>query len=50
LEAENQKRFRDLLAGTEGFYVPIVRDDILSKRVLTAELIHGNYNKFNQFL
>ncbi|GAU23904.1 hypothetical protein TSUD_35740 [Trifolium subterraneum] len=41
LEAENQKRFRDLLAGTEGFYVPIVRDDILSKRVLTTELIHG---------
>ncbi|KEH43168.1 putative cadmium-transporting ATPase [Medicago truncatula] len=41
LEAENQKRFRDLLAGAEGFYVPIVRDDILSKRVLTTELVHG---------
>lgn len=41
LEAENQKRFRDLLAGSEGFYVPIVRDDILSKRVLTTELVHG---------
>ena len=50
LEAENQKRFRDLLAGTEGFYVPIVRDDILSKRVLTTELVHGNYNKFHHFL
>lgn len=41
LEAENQTRFRDLLAGSEGFYVPIVRDDILSKRVLTTELVHG---------
>ncbi|KAK7269524.1 hypothetical protein RIF29_22255 [Crotalaria pallida] len=41
LEAANQKRFRDLLAGTEGFYVPIVVDDISSKRVLTTELVYG---------
>ncbi|CAL5208762.1 unnamed protein product [Lathyrus oleraceus] len=41
LEAANQKRFRDLLAGTEGLYVPIVRDDTSSRRVLTTELVHG---------
>ncbi|XP_027367530.1 protein ABC transporter 1, mitochondrial [Abrus precatorius] len=41
LEAANQKRFRDLLAGTNGFYVPMVLDDISSKRVLTTELVHG---------
>ncbi|KAG4917192.1 hypothetical protein JHK87_054749 [Glycine soja] len=32
LEAANQKRFRDLLTGTDGFYVPIVVDNISSKR------------------
>ncbi|XP_057424478.1 protein ABC transporter 1, mitochondrial [Lotus japonicus] len=41
LEAANQKRFRDLLSGVEGFYVPVVVDDISSKRVLTSELVHG---------
>ncbi|TKY52390.1 AarF domain-containing protein kinase 4 [Spatholobus suberectus] len=41
LEAANQKRFRDLLTDTDGFYVPIVVDDISSKRVLTTELVHG---------
>lgn len=41
LEALNQKRFRDLLSNTEGFYVPMVRDDISSKRVLTTELVPG---------
>ncbi|RDX73850.1 Protein ABC transporter 1, mitochondrial, partial [Mucuna pruriens] len=41
LEAANQKRFRDLLSGTDGFYVPVVVDDISSKRVLTTELVHG---------
>ena len=46
LEAASQKRFRDLLSGTEGFYVPVVVDDISSKRVLTTELVHGNSNKF----
>lgn len=50
LEAANQKRFRDLLTGTDGFYVPIVVDNISSKRVLTTELVRGNYNKFQQFL
>ncbi|OVA06405.1 UbiB domain [Macleaya cordata] len=41
LEATNQKRFRDLLSNTEGFYVPMVIDDILSRRVITTELVSG---------
>ncbi|KAK7356235.1 hypothetical protein VNO80_15503 [Phaseolus coccineus] len=41
LEAANQKRFRDLLTGIDGFYVPIVVDDISSRRVLTTELVYG---------
>ncbi|MED6149210.1 mitochondrial chaperone [Stylosanthes scabra] len=41
LEAASQKRFRDLLSGTEGFYVPKVFDEISSKKVLTTELVHG---------
>jgi len=50
LEAANQKRFRDLLTGIDGFYVPIVVDDISSRRVLTTELVYGNYNNFLKFL
>lgn len=41
LEAANQKRFRNLLSDLEGFYVPMVIDDISSKRVLTTELVSG---------
>ncbi|KAM7275404.1 hypothetical protein ACFE04_017270 [Oxalis oulophora] len=41
LEAANQKRFRNLLLGTSGFYVPFVVDEISSKRVLTTELVSG---------
>ncbi|OMO64159.1 hypothetical protein CCACVL1_22005 [Corchorus capsularis] len=41
LEASNQKRFWDLLSGREGFYVPLVVDEISSKRVLTTELVSG---------
>lgn len=41
LEAENQKRFRELLSGADGFYVPLVIDDISSKRVLSTELVTG---------
>ncbi|KAK8711448.1 hypothetical protein V6N13_146730 [Hibiscus sabdariffa] len=41
LEASNQKRFRDMLSGCEGFYVPFVVDDISSKRVLATELVSG---------
>lgn len=43
LEAANQKRFRNLLSDLEGFYVPMVIDNISSKRVLTTELVSGNY-------
>ncbi|XP_012083035.1 protein ABC transporter 1, mitochondrial isoform X2 [Jatropha curcas] len=41
LEAINQKRFRNLLTGAEGFYVPMVVDELSCKRVLTTELISG---------
>ncbi len=45
LEAASQKRFRNLLSGTEGFYVPLVVDNLSSKKVLTTELVSGNYVK-----
>ncbi|PHT60251.1 AarF domain-containing protein kinase 4 [Capsicum baccatum] len=41
LEAKNQKRFGVLLSGKKGFYVPVVIDDLSSKRVLTSELVPG---------
>ncbi|XP_050363525.1 protein ABC transporter 1, mitochondrial [Argentina anserina] len=41
LEAESQNRFRDLLSDAQGFYVPLVVDELSSKRVLTTELISG---------
>ncbi|GMY06867.1 protein ABC transporter 1, mitochondrial [Fagus crenata] len=41
LEAASQKRFRNLLSGTEGFYVPLVVDNLSSKKVLTTELVSG---------
>ncbi|KAJ8455523.1 hypothetical protein OPV22_035110 [Ensete ventricosum] len=41
LEAASQKRFRDFLSDSEGFYVPMVIDEISSKKVLTTELIIG---------
>ncbi|KAJ0980513.1 hypothetical protein J5N97_008768 [Dioscorea zingiberensis] len=41
LEAANQKRFQNLLSNSEGFYVPMVIDDISSKKVLTTELVAG---------
>ncbi|KAE8693692.1 protein notum-like protein [Hibiscus syriacus] len=41
LEASNQKRFRDVLSDREGFHVPLVVDDISSKRILTTELVSG---------
>ncbi|KAF3775854.1 Atypical kinase [Nymphaea thermarum] len=43
LEAANQKRFRDLLSNLDGFYVPIVVDELSSRRVLTTELVTGIY-------
>lgn len=41
LEAANQKRFRELLSGADGFYVPLVIDEISSMRVLSTELVTG---------
>ncbi|XP_057508730.1 protein ABC transporter 1, mitochondrial isoform X2 [Actinidia eriantha] len=41
LEATNQKRFRYLLSNMDDFYVPMVLDNISSKRVLTTELVPG---------
>ncbi|KAI3951751.1 hypothetical protein MKW98_013809 [Papaver atlanticum] len=41
LEAANQKRFHNLISDTEGFYVPMVVDELLSKRVITTELVSG---------
>ncbi|CAN1199895.1 Protein ABC transporter 1, mitochondrial [Linum perenne] len=41
LEAANQKRFRTLISNKKGFYVPIVVDELSSKRVLTSELVSG---------
>ncbi|XP_078161004.1 ABC transporter 1 [Carex rostrata] len=41
LEAQSQKRFRELLSGNEGFYVPKVIDEISSRKVLTTELVQG---------
>ena len=34
LEAQSQKRFRELLSGNEVFYVPKVIDEISSRKVL----------------
>ena len=46
LEAVNQKRFRNLISNKKGFYVPIVVDELSSKRVLTSELVSGNSLSF----
>lgn len=43
LEARNQKRFRELLSDSEGFYVPLVIDEMSSRKVLTTELVSGSY-------
>ncbi|KAL6850061.1 hypothetical protein ACP4OV_020688 [Aristida adscensionis] len=41
LEASNQKRYKELLSDTEGFYVPKVIDELSSKKVLTSEFVTG---------
>nr|XP_043620903.1 protein ABC transporter 1, mitochondrial [Erigeron canadensis] len=41
LESSNQKMFRKLLSDVDGFYVPLVVDELSSKKVLTTELVHG---------
>jgi predicted unusual protein kinase regulating ubiquinone biosynthesis (AarF/ABC1/UbiB family) len=41
LEASNQKRYKELLSGSDGFYVPKVTDELSSKKVLTSEFVPG---------
>jgi len=44
---EEMNQYQDLLDGVEGFYVPIVVDATSSRRVLTIELVYGNYKNFS---
>ncbi|WVZ71354.1 hypothetical protein U9M48_019947 [Paspalum notatum var. saurae] len=39
LEASNQKRYRELLCDSDGYYVPKVIDQLSSKKVLTSEFV-----------
>ncbi|VAI55139.1 unnamed protein product [Triticum turgidum subsp. durum] len=41
LEASNQKRYKELLSDSEGYYVPNVTDELSSKKVLTSEFVPG---------
>ncbi|KAI0510883.1 hypothetical protein KFK09_011493 [Dendrobium nobile] len=41
LEAANQKRFRKLLSDSEGLFVPMVIDEMSSRKVLTTEFVSG---------
>ncbi|XP_024533983.1 protein ABC transporter 1, mitochondrial [Selaginella moellendorffii] len=41
VEAASQKKFKELLAGEQEFYVPVVYDELSSKRVLTTEFVPG---------
>lgn len=41
LEAKNQQRYRDFLANNDAFYVPLVVEELSSRRVLTTELVSG---------
>ncbi|KAM3239878.1 hypothetical protein ACQJBY_053520 [Aegilops geniculata] len=41
LEASNQKRYKELLSDSEGYYVPKVTDELSSKKVLTSEFVPG---------
>ncbi|XP_044952628.1 protein ABC transporter 1, mitochondrial [Hordeum vulgare subsp. vulgare] len=41
LEASNQKRYKELLSDSEGYYVPEVTDELSSKKVLTSEFVPG---------
>ncbi|XP_074292894.1 protein ABC transporter 1, mitochondrial-like [Silene latifolia] len=41
LEARNQTLFRKLFSDKSGFYVPLVVEELSSKRVLTTELVPG---------
>ncbi|XP_048516510.1 atypical kinase COQ8B, mitochondrial [Dendroctonus ponderosae] len=40
-EAECTKKFKALLTGYDGFYVPVVLDDLSTKQIFTTELLDG---------
>ncbi|ENN81291.1 hypothetical protein YQE_02295, partial [Dendroctonus ponderosae] len=40
-EAECTKKFKSLLTGYDGFYVPVVLDDLSTKQIFTTELLDG---------
>ena len=50
LEAENQKKYRELLKHDKAFYVPMVYDEFSSRRVLTTELVRGYYPHFHVYI
>ncbi|KAL5226426.1 hypothetical protein ABZP36_014691 [Zizania latifolia] len=41
LEAINQKRYKELLSDSEGYYVPNIIEELSSKKVLTSEFVPG---------
>ncbi|KAM0847551.1 hypothetical protein ACQ4PT_054939 [Festuca glaucescens] len=41
IEASNQKRYKELLSDSEGYYVPKVTDELSSKKILTSEFVPG---------
>ncbi|KAK3160748.1 hypothetical protein QOZ80_1BG0063940 [Eleusine coracana subsp. coracana] len=41
LEASNQKRYKEFLSDSDGFYVPKVIDELSCKKVLTSEFVPG---------
>ncbi|RLM92069.1 aarF domain-containing protein kinase 4 [Panicum miliaceum] len=41
LEASNQKRYKELLSDSDGYYVPKVIDQLSSKKILTSEFVPG---------
>nr|CAB3477065.1 unnamed protein product [Digitaria exilis] len=41
LEASNQKRYKELLSDSDGYYVPKVIDELSSMKVLTSEFVPG---------
>ncbi|KAM0832476.1 hypothetical protein ACQ4PT_064879 [Festuca glaucescens] len=41
IEASNQKRYKELLSDSEGYYIPKVTDELSSKKILTSEFVPG---------
>jgi aarF domain-containing kinase len=44
IEASNQKRYKELLSDSEGYYVPKVTDELSSKKILTSEFVPGAFD------